>query len=201
MTTGSTALPESRASINDRAQPRTRAGASLARLGTACNPGDDGPSTSLRSSPCVLFAFNRRPNFLAAGGAERATLRCLGRDHVTIGVEGHTHRFSIMATQPDRTDLSERYAEPARDTDFPAKRHSVPLAVAFPNVIGFSACIIAPGLEIREATQADTDRLGELNKTWALNIDDDAHGAVSAFIACYLYRRTTLWSLCRATNP
>jgi hypothetical protein len=72
-----------------------------------------------------------------------------------------------MVTQPDRTDLSERYAEPARDTGFPAKRHSVPLAVAFPNVIGFSACIIAPGLEIREATQADTNRLGELNKTWA----------------------------------
>jgi hypothetical protein len=58
-------------------------------------------------------------------------------------------------------------AESARDTDFPARRHSVPLAVAFPNAIGFSACIIAPGLEIREATQADTDRLGELNKTWA----------------------------------
>ncbi len=76
-----------------------------------------------------------------------------------------------MTTPPDPTErpteLSERYAEPARDPDFPAKRHTVPLAVAFPNVIGFSACIIAPGLEIREATQTDTDRLGELNKTWA----------------------------------
>ena len=41
------------------------------------------------------------------------------------------------------------------------------MAVAFPNIFGFSACIIAPGLEIREATQADTDRLGDLNKTWA----------------------------------
>lgn len=72
-----------------------------------------------------------------------------------------------MTIPPDPTDLSERYAEPPRDPQFPAQRHTVPLAVAFPNVIGFSACIIAPGLEIREATQTDTDRLGELNKTWA----------------------------------
>jgi len=74
---------------------------------------------------------------------------------------------SAMAAPPDPTGLDERYAEPRRDPDFPAQRHSVPLAVAVPNVIGFSACIIAPGLEIREATQADTDRLGEVNKTWA----------------------------------
>src|SRR5208283_5161390 len=53
------------------------------------------------------------------------------------------------------------------DPDFPAKRHVVPLCIAFPNKIGFSSCIIAPGLEIREATQADTDRLSELNKIWA----------------------------------
>jgi hypothetical protein len=65
------------------------------------------------------------------------------------------------------TTSSYPTAEPARDPDFPAKRHSVPLAVASPNIIGFSVCPIAPGLEIREATQADTDRLGDLNKTWA----------------------------------
>ena len=74
---------------------------------------------------------------------------------------------SIMTTRPDPTDLSERYVDPPRDHDFPAKRHTVPLAIGFPNVIGFSACIIAPGLEIREATQTDIDRLDELNKTWA----------------------------------
>jgi hypothetical protein len=67
-----------------------------------------------------------------------------------------------MTTPPEPTG-----ATPARDPDFPAMRHTVPLAVAFPNVFGFSACVIAPGLEIREATQADTDRLGQLNKTWA----------------------------------
>ena len=72
-----------------------------------------------------------------------------------------------MAALPDPTGLSEPYAAPPRDPDFPALRHSVPLAIAFPNLIGFSACTIAPGLEIREATQADTDGLGELNKTWA----------------------------------
>jgi len=72
-----------------------------------------------------------------------------------------------MTTPLEPTGLSERDAAPARDPDFPAMRHSVPLAVAFPNVIGFSTCAIAPGLEIREANQADTDRLGEINRTWA----------------------------------
>jgi len=72
-----------------------------------------------------------------------------------------------MTVKPEPTDLSERDAEPARDQEFPAKRHIVPLAVVPPNIIGFSVCKIAPGLEIRKATQGDTDRLAEINKTYA----------------------------------
>jgi hypothetical protein len=60
---------------------------------------------------------------------------------------------------------------PGRNPDFPAKRYNVPLAIHAPQVVvGFSACKIAPGLEIRETTQADIDRLHELNKTWASNL-------------------------------
>jgi hypothetical protein len=73
--------------------------------------------------------------------------------------------YDVMTTPPDTP--AENHAEPARDPEFPAKRHRVPLALGFPKVLEFSACRIAAGLEIREATQADTDLLTELNKTYA----------------------------------
>jgi hypothetical protein len=91
-----------------------------------------------------------------------------------------------MTTPPHTPDLSENHAEPARDLEFPTKRHSVPLAIGFPHVIGFSACKIAPGLEIREATQADADRLTELNKTYAsmLTMMQTAPLARTSFVLC-----------------
>ena len=91
-----------------------------------------------------------------------------------------------MTTPPHTPDLSENHAEPARDPEFPAKRHSVPLAIGFPQVIGFSACKIAPGLEIREATQADADRLTELNKTYAsmLTMMQTAPLARTSYVLC-----------------
>lgn len=72
-----------------------------------------------------------------------------------------------MTTTPNTPEYAEKHAEPARDPEFRAKRHRVPLALGFTKVLEFSVCKIAPGLEIREATPADTDLLTELNKNYA----------------------------------
>jgi hypothetical protein len=72
-----------------------------------------------------------------------------------------------MTAPTDPKNLGEQHVESPRDPEFRADRYSVPLAIVPPNIIGFSSCEIAPGLEIRRAAQADNDRLGELNKTWA----------------------------------
>ena len=72
-----------------------------------------------------------------------------------------------MTPPPSEPDPSKRDADATRDRDFPAKRHVVPLPVYAPNALGFSTCTIAPGLEIRESTQADKDLLAELNRIHA----------------------------------
>jgi hypothetical protein len=68
------------------------------------------------------------------------------------------------------TPLDDLQAEFPALGEFPARRHTVPLGIAFPPKLGFSKCEIAPGLEIRECTEADKQLLKSVNETFSSQI-------------------------------
>jgi hypothetical protein len=51
--------------------------------------------------------------------------------------------------------------------DFAAMRHTVPVGVPFPSILGFTKCEIAPGLEFRIYNDADQQLLEDVNRTWS----------------------------------
>jgi hypothetical protein len=55
---------------------------------------------------------------------------------------------------------------PGEDPNFPAVRHTIPLSIPFPSLVGFNLCDIASGLVIRECSEADKALLRQVNDTW-----------------------------------